>query len=67
MLINFAIRAFYLAIVALSLAHGSRSAKSTTTPQSILHDKKKGTHRFLLPKMVPHPDTCYLIEFVADG
>jgi len=68
MRLNFAIRVFCLAITLLCIAHGSLSAKSSaSSPQSMQQNKKKWNRRFLLPKMVPHPDICYLIEFVADG
>ena len=30
-------------------------------------ENKNKKSRLLYPKLIPHPDTCYLIEFVADG
>lgn len=60
---------FILALSLLILVQCSIKAKPavTSSSKSVVNDEKKGKGRFLLPKLIPHPDTCYLIEFVADG
>ena len=60
-------RFFILALSILSLVQCSLKTKSTSPSKSVANDKNKEKGRFLLPKLIPHPDTCYLIEFVADG
>ena len=54
-----------LIVFTLSIQNVSAGIFSKIT--SIFQGKKDNDLRLLLPKLLPHPDDCFLIEFISDG
>lgn len=58
---------FLLSIVLIALLSVPSFASKAQSNGAHLKDSLNSEERFLLPKLPPHPDTCWMLAFVADS